>query len=562
MNFMKEWIRKDMVCLGLLFLLASALLGFELGKMGFLDPDEPFYSLTAKEMLQSRDPWTPRMFGQPQFEKPILFYWVLYAAFKLLGISEFSARLGPCIAGILTVLVVYLWGRILFKRAEPAFLSAAILVSGGQFIVLSRVVLTDIFLCLFVTASLASFSWGYASPARRLFAWRLFFIFAGLAFLTKGPVGLLIPLSGILVYVMMSGEGWILRSFPWRGGALLFSAVSLPWYAMMAKIHGIGVLSHFFMHENVRRFFVAEHAGMDRWYFYPGVILVGFFPWSAVLAAGFSHAIGAAGIGRSKKTFLFLLSAFLTSFCFFMLAKSKLMSYIFPLYPIAALLAGDWAWRFYRALRLGYSPRPVFGFLTFAVWVLAPAALVAGAYRVMADYGLPIFWPVTAIALTLIPLLWLSFFLLWSKKFTGTLAAMLAAVICFSSLSFGWMMPMAGEAFSSKRWAKDYGPLIGSAPGGLFLASKMFVRGIAFYSGHKNVGVFSGKPKGGFYTAPSIPIFSEAKDLLALNKEEFPVYFLIRKKELRHLLEDLDPVFSISVLEQSRFRILAKLDHA
>src|SRR5262245_27056541 len=103
-------IRKDLACLSALILVSGLLFGFQLGKSGLLDPDKPFYSLSAKEMLAAHDPWTPRMFGEPQFEKPILFYWVLYAAFSRLGISEFSARLGPCIAGMLTVLVVYAWG--------------------------------------------------------------------------------------------------------------------------------------------------------------------------------------------------------------------------------------------------------------------------------------------------------------------------------------------------------------------------------------------------------------------------------------------------------------------
>ena len=535
-------------------------MGFQLGKTGLLDPDEPFYSLTAKEMLEHRDPWTPRMFGEPQFEKPIFFYWVLYASFRYLGISEFSARLGPCVAGILTVLVVYLWGRILFKRPEPAFLSAAILASSGQFIVLSRIVLTDIFLCLFVTAALASFSWGYSNPARRTFAWRLFFLFAGLGFLTKGPVGLLIPLSGILVYAVMSGEGWILRCFPWGSGLLLFSAVSFPWYVLMVQTHGAGFLSHFFIHENVRRFFVAEHKGMDRWYFYPFVFLFGFFPWSAFIAAGFSHALGPRR-GPSKRTVLFLLSVFLTPFCFFMLAKSKLMSYIFPLYPVAALLAGAWGWRLTRAFRLGHPPKPVFGWANSAVWGLAPVSLVAGAFFFAADQELPIFKPIAAIALTMIPLSWAALYFFFEKSMPTAYFSIITAVTIFSGLSFGWMMPEAGQAFSSKRWAQDYGHLGSGAPNGLFLASKMFVRGMTFYSGLKNVGVFSGQPKGGFYTPHPIPIFSAAKDFLKLKKGEFPVYFLIRKKELRHLREGLEPGFSVSVLEQSPLRILAKLEH-
>lgn len=561
MKFMLLWTRKDMIHLCLLFALAASVLGFQLGKTGLLDPDEPFYSLTAKEMLEANDPWTPRMFGEPQFEKPIFFYWVLYASFKFLGISEFSARLGPCIAGILTVLVVYLWGRILFKRGEPAFISAAILATSGQFIVLSRIVLTDIFLCLFVTAALTFFSWGYAEPARRKFAWRMFFVFAGFGFLTKGPLGLFIPLSGVLVYAAAAREFWILKSFPWRSGLLLFSLIGLPWYILMAKTHGLGFLDHFFIHENIRRFFVAEHRGMDRWYFYPGVFLLGFFPWSAFAAAGFSSAMTRAARGRLDRPALFLLTVFLVPFCFFMFAKSKLMSYIFPLYPVAALLAGVWGWKLYRSSMLGYRPAGFTHFLNAVVWGLAPAVLAAGAYFFAADQEVPIFFPLGVISLTVIPLLWAALFLFNKKKMTAAFLTALSSVVIFSVLSFGWMLPQAAKVFSSKRWAEDYGNLSGVKKSGIFLGSKMFVRGMTYYAGLKNVGVFSGQPNGGFYTPHPIPIFSNAKELLDIKEGRFPVYLLIRKKELRHLREGLEPGFSISVLEQSPFRTLVRLDH-
>src|SRR3989338_4604771 len=88
-------IRKDIYCLFALLVLTGVIFGFRLGSFGLLDPDEPFYTLTAKEMLERRDPSTPVIFGQPQFEKPIFFYWVLYAFFKLLNfLGSLSSRRG------------------------------------------------------------------------------------------------------------------------------------------------------------------------------------------------------------------------------------------------------------------------------------------------------------------------------------------------------------------------------------------------------------------------------------------------------------------------------------
>ena len=373
-------LKKEIGFLSLLLLLTGALFAFKLGATGLLDPDEPFYSLTAKEMLQSHETLTPLLFGKPQFEKPILSYWIFYACFKLFGVHEFSARLGPCLAGMLTVFLTYFWARVLFRRKESAFISAVILATSCVFLVLARIVLTDMFFCLFVTAALFSFSAGYACLERRKIAWNLLFVFCALGFLTKGPLGVLLPFFGIVTFLLLNEEAGLLKEFPWATGILLFALVGLPWYAQMTLKHGVDFLRHFFIHENVQRFFMAEHPSNDKPFFYPLVLWVGFFPWSVFLPAALWRAFKKAGTRRSREaqTFLFLAASFAPSFFFFMMAKSKLISYIFPLFPVVALVAGAWVYRLWRGLRMGLKPTIRFQCLCGLFWGVLPAAIVAG----------------------------------------------------------------------------------------------------------------------------------------------------------------------------------------
>ena len=64
-----------------------------LGGVGFLGPDEPRYASVGREMARSGDWITPRLDGQPWFEKPPLTYW-LTAAGHLAGLpDEWAARL-------------------------------------------------------------------------------------------------------------------------------------------------------------------------------------------------------------------------------------------------------------------------------------------------------------------------------------------------------------------------------------------------------------------------------------------------------------------------------------
>lgn len=559
---MNSSIRKDLTYLLALLVLAGVLFGFRLGSFGLLDPDEPFYTLTAKEMLARHDPSTPVIFGQPQFEKPIFFYWVLYASFKLFGVTEFAARLGPCLAGILTVLITYLWGRILFKRREIAFISAAILATGVEFIIISRIVLTDMFLCLFVTAALASFSVGYFHLKYRKAAWIFIFIFCGLGFLTKGPLGLLLPFFGIVSYLLANDEKHLLREIPWGWGFLAFALIGLPWYGMMTAHHGTDFLKHFFIHENVRRFFIAEHKSSDRFFFYFLAVFMGFFPWTGFLFGGLSYAGREAQKRRSKtqKTYLFLLLSFILPFIFFTYAKSKLLSYIFPVFPLVALIVGAWLYRIHRAVRLKANPKRLLVFLSFIFLGILPAGMVLTTFVYNATQRLDLFAPIVAIAVFFIPLCWFSLMESRRRNYKSAFFSMVAAMVFFSSISFGWLLPKADAAFSSRNAVASYEKLVHPDNQNFLLASKLFVRGVSYYTGDKHVGVLIEDPRRVFYTKHAIPIFSTLEDLLEIDEHQFPTYCFLRQKELKLLRRIVDSRFSISVLETNGQRCLARLD--
>ena len=533
------------------------LFGFALGKIGLLDPDEPFYSLTAKEMLVRHDPSTPVLFGRPQFEKPILFYWVLYSSFRWLGVSEFSARLGPVLAGILTVLVTYLWALALFKRRRAAFLSAFFLAASGQFMVMSRIVLTDIFLCLFVTCAFCCFTLGHQNEKNRAFYWNLMFFFFALGFLTKGPLGLLIPLSGILSYFYFSGEHRFFKQIPWMSGGILFAIVALPWYVLMTYEHA-GFLKHFFLHENVRRFFVAEHRGSDKLLFYPIVLFIGFFPWSIFISSALFYAARKTLSGQ--KRFLFLFGSFSICLVFFILAKSKLISYFFPLYPVLALMTGAWMDRFLRSA----GPRARAGFFlkagTALLWVLAPPALLVATFIYARKNEVDLLRPLIYCAVTSMLFSWIAAGLFFARYYRAALAWMGISMVFFSALSFSSVLPAVEDIFSSKKSAQDYREFVRGSPSALILASKLFVRGISYYTGDPNVGVFSDRPSGGFYTPHPIRVISDKNQLAAILPGEFPVYLLIREKEVKKLREITGSEYSVSVLENNPSRCWVRLE--
>src|SRR5207247_5444998 len=117
------------------------LFGWRLGHLPLIDPDEPFYALTTREMLDARDWVVPRIFGHPQFEKPPVVYWLMMASMTALGRSEAAARLPMAVSASALVFAVYAFGARQFGR-RAALAAAVILATGVEFMVTARLVLT------------------------------------------------------------------------------------------------------------------------------------------------------------------------------------------------------------------------------------------------------------------------------------------------------------------------------------------------------------------------------------------------------------------------------------
>src|SRR2546426_8923527 len=358
-------------CLVLL-VLALPLYLFGLGSTGLSDPDEPYYALTAKEMLQAGEYTVPLFHGRPSFDKPALFYWVVLAGYRLLGVSEAGGVIG-----------VFVRGRAQVRNRLAAFGGAIILATSLEYVVLGRAAVTDMTLTLFVTL-------GMLSAARVLSgggaAWAaLSGIAFGLATLTKGPLGVLVPAAALVLYVVLTRRTGALRLPSIAASLGGFLRTAGPWYAYMAIRYRDLLVETFLGQGNLGRFLAAEHRSVP--FYYAGVIMAGLLPWSGALPAALLHAArpsawsGERGQdGRPGP--LFLLCWFAAVVVVFSLAASKLPSYVLPAFPPAALLLGEF-WAGALAPASG-SPRLRGG--TVSAW-LGLAIALAGAPALRSGVG-------------------------------------------------------------------------------------------------------------------------------------------------------------------------------
>ena len=115
---------------------------FGIGGVPLLDPDEPVYAETAKEMLQTGDFLSPRIFGDYWYDKPPMYYWLVAIAQAIFGTCEFAARLPAALMACATSVMVYVGATRLFSE-RAGFWSAMVLTSCVEFFYMGKAAVTD-----------------------------------------------------------------------------------------------------------------------------------------------------------------------------------------------------------------------------------------------------------------------------------------------------------------------------------------------------------------------------------------------------------------------------------
>ncbi len=331
---------------------------FGLTTLPFIGPDEPRYAEVAREMLLRHDLITPTLGGQPWFQKPALLYWMIMASFRVLGVSEYAARVGPQTCGLLTAFFVYLIARRVEREpfaesAEPekskhglASWSAVALLSSAGLIVFSRAVVFDVLVTMTMTAALSCFFLFEIDSNQKRRRWLLpgFYACVGLSLLAKGLIGIVIPFAVIGLYSLFR------RELPCKGavhslwwGIPLAISVAALWYGPMIVRHGWPFIDDFFVRRHFARFISNEYPRPRRFYYYLPILALQLLPWTIFLVSALvaTRSWNWRGPGHLDRMRVFATAWVIAPLAFFSLAETKLPGYILPLLPGAALLVGD-----------------------------------------------------------------------------------------------------------------------------------------------------------------------------------------------------------------------------
>ena len=370
-----------------------------LGARDFWAPVEPRYGEIARVMFAKGEWIVPMVNGEVYTDKPILFFWIVLAAAKILGgVTEWTVRLPAALGGVGFVLAMYFFGRDFFN-ARVGAIAAIVLATSFRVMSESRWAHVDMLFGFFL---LLAIYFGARTLLRRgepneiLLA----YVFMALATLAKGLIGIVLPGLLLISFMLLRRDWSMIRAAKLELGIPIFLLVAAPWFYLVNRATGGHWLSDFIYIHHFQRY-TGTGLGPHRqpFYYYFTTLPVDFLPWTVFSIPALIARRHNYRRAWTEPHIQFCLVWFLTVFVFFTVSDSKRDLYLLPLMPTLALFVANYLDDL--ATRL-VTPSMIFSWLTTlffgsvavfglalpltawiarpnAFWAILPASLVLAA---------------------------------------------------------------------------------------------------------------------------------------------------------------------------------------
>jgi 4-amino-4-deoxy-L-arabinose transferase len=289
------------------------------------------YAEISREMFASGNYMEPFYNGIKHFHKPPFTYWANALGIAIFGVNGLGVRFFGAVASIIILIYTRKTAFVLSNDKKIADTSVLILASSFLYLIVSRVVSTDIYLAMFTIMTLYHmFSQIYVK--KNSFNPLMIGIFLGLGFMTKGPVIFLftlLPYAASLFFDRKHRQAFSLLH--WVSILAVFVLIATPWYWYVVSIND-GLLEYFLYDQTVERVATDKFDRAKPFYFFFMIFFGTFIPWAFYMLRNYTKT---NKILTGKVLYLYVLMPFIV----FQISTSKLGTYILPFYPVAAILA-------------------------------------------------------------------------------------------------------------------------------------------------------------------------------------------------------------------------------
>jgi 4-amino-4-deoxy-L-arabinose transferase-like glycosyltransferase len=383
-----------------------------LGALGLTGPDEARYAWIARSMASTGDWVTPKLYNQPWFEKPALYYWGAAAGFQILKSPEYAARIPSALGALAAAFTIAMLGWIFYGR-RTAWL-ALLMFPTIATVSFARAATPDMLFSTFLTITLATAAgilcregalgelapdapptFPTAMPDRIFFGASL-----GAATLAKGPAAVVLGAGSLLLWAIATKRFGVLRRFFHPAAVISFAVVALPWYVMCAR-RNPDFLRTFLLHHNFDRYLTPVFQHRQPFWFFLPILLIAIFPWTPLLIAVARDAWNGYRRRDWKSSPAFLFACWIIfPVVFFSFSQSKLPGYILPAVPALILLLAVSADHLIDAIKANSPPARLLLATVGLLWLLLGLAAALPHFYALIGKKLAFAPPPTAAMLT------------------------------------------------------------------------------------------------------------------------------------------------------------------
>lgn len=375
------------VLLIVLLVAAAVYAGCMISPPSLMDDVDAVQAQIARNMLTSGDWVTARLDGVPYLEKSPLIYWMIAGAFRVLGASDWAARIPVVLAALALAWVTAAFGIWAFGKRAGLYAGLCISTCFGLFL-FTRILIPDVMLSGCIALSMWAFlrAIDEEEPHPR---WWAFVMAAGLgtSLLFKSLIGVVFPVAAALVYLGVTRQLFdprVRKALHLWSGLLVLLVIAAPWHILATirnppyfqftmrsapgEYHGF--FWFYFINEQLLRFlnmrYPRDYDTVPRLYFWL-FHLLWLFPWSAYLPA--VARLNFRPVDRAGKARLLALcwTGFILVFFTFSTTQEY---YSMPCYPALALLLGS-------AMAAGGNPIRYGTRVLCGIFALAAATVLA-----------------------------------------------------------------------------------------------------------------------------------------------------------------------------------------
>ena len=301
--------------------------------------DSGKYASIAKEIFTNGNWLNLTIHGEPYLQKPPFMFWLSAISFKIFGISNFSFKFPLFLFSMAGLYFVYRLGKSLYN-AKIGIISAVLLLFSEYFLLYNMDIHTDTLLMPLTTFSIWQLSEFIRKNKTRYILGAATGI--GLAMLTKGPIGAVIPAFAIGSHLILTKQ--FKRFFDRRWIILIVtcSIIITPLLWSLYEQFGTEGIKFYFWTNNIGRI-TGQYLGTNHDYlFFFHTLLYMLLPWSLLFFISTYNEFSRIIKKRIHATEFFTTGGIWIFLIIMSFSRSKLPNYIYALSPLMAIVTAKW----------------------------------------------------------------------------------------------------------------------------------------------------------------------------------------------------------------------------